>query len=102
MVAHRRQIYSIYHLEQLERESGVTILEPNYIAHATRFLIREDKLDLLTSLASYQEMDLRYRWYYQSVDEELAKPIFADQLHVRLLTDEGPDGSWRCAISHLL
>lgn len=94
LVAHRRNIYSIYRLEQLERESGVKILEPNYIAHATPFMVQEKKYDELVDLARYQEMDLRFQWNYVLASEALQMDLYMDKLHVRLTTDEGMDGHW--------
>lgn len=97
-VAHRRNIYSIYRLEQLERESGVKILEPNYVAHATPFLVQEKKYDELVELARYQELDLRFQWSYQVAGEELKKDLYKDKLHVKITTDEGMDGHWSCVL----
>lgn len=98
IVAHRRYIYSIFHLEQLEKESGVQILEPNYIAHAAPHLVRKKKYDTIAELSAYQELDLRWLWMYKFMQEELDREHLKKALHVRISTDEGPDGFWRFAV----
>lgn len=102
VVAHRRYIYSIFHLEQLEKDSGVQILEPNYIAHAAPHLVQQKKYDMIADLAAYQELDLRWLWMYKFVEEALEKDHMRDAMHVRISTDEGPDGFWRSVSSLLL
>lgn len=37
-IAHRKNIWSLFPLEEIEKEYGVTFLEPNYIEHATGYL----------------------------------------------------------------
>lgn len=40
-VGYRRDVWSLFTLERIEREQGVRFVEPKYIEHATKFLARE-------------------------------------------------------------